>query len=307
MHRKVLLGTFVFMLLLANFPSIALVTTTTTLYVDPQMTMVPKMGDSFAVNITVSDVTDLAGWEFKLYYNSSMLNATSITEGPFLKTGGSTYLMVVDFTDNYNASHGRIWASCVMMGTGPGVNGTGTLATISFKTKLPGVSNLHLINTLLCNSETDPQLIPHVTINGVVNVLIHSLAVVNVTPFKTIVGRGLALRINTTVTNQGDSDEIFNVTAYANETIIETRTNIILTSGSSTTITLTWDTTGIPYGNYIISAYAWVAPGETDISDNTLTDGWVLVTVPGDVNGDGKCNILDVKMVKLAYSGIIKP
>ncbi|UCE16763.1 MAG: type II toxin-antitoxin system CcdA family antitoxin [Candidatus Bathyarchaeota archaeon] len=39
-----------------------------------------------------------------------------------------------------------------------------------------------------------------------------------------------------------------------------------------------------------------------------LIDGWVLLTIPRDANGDGECNILDIKLVKLAYSGwIINP
>jgi len=136
----------------------------------------------------------------------------------------------------------------------------------------------------------------------------HDIAVTNVTPSKTMVGQSYSLSINITIENQGDATETFNLTAYANTTIIETRTNIILTSGSSTTITFTWNTTGVIYGNYIISVYATPVPGETDEIDNTLIDGWVLVTVPGDVNGDGECNILDIKRVKLAFSGwIVEP
>jgi hypothetical protein len=58
---------------------------------------------------------------------------------------------------------------------------------------------------------------------------------------------------------------------------------VTLESGASTTLTFTWNTTGFDKGNYTISAYAWPVPGETDIEDNTLTDGWVIVTIPGDV------------------------
>jgi hypothetical protein len=39
-------------------------------------------------------------------------------------------------------------------------------------------------------------------------------------------------------------------------------------------------------GTYTISAVADAFPSETDTSDNTSTDGGVLVTWLGDVNGD---------------------
>jgi hypothetical protein len=58
---------------------------------------------------------------------------------------------------------------------------------------------------------------------------------------------------------------------------------VTLESGASTTLTFTWNTAGFDKGNYTISAYAWPVPGETAIEDNTLTDGWVIVTIPGDV------------------------
>jgi hypothetical protein len=61
--------------------------------------------------------------------------------------------------------------------------------------------------------------------------------------------------------------------------------------------TLTWNTTGFSYGNYSISAYASPAEGETDTEDNALVDGWVLITIPGDVNGDKRVNILDCILI----------
>jgi len=51
--------------------------------------------------------------------------------------------------------------------------------------------------------------------------------------------------------------------------------------------------TGVYKGNYTISAYAWPITGETETADNTYTDDTVLVTIPGDVNGDRTVNIID--------------
>jgi len=45
---------------------------------------------------------------------------------------------------------------------------------------------------------------------------------------------------------------------------------------------------------------------KTVSASTTRIDGWVAVTIVGDVNGDGVVNILDVKKVKLAYSGVIE-
>jgi len=61
--------------------------------------------------------------------------------------------------------------------------------------------------------------------------------------------------------------------------------------------TLTWDTTGFAKGNHTISGYAWPVLREANLEDNTLVDGWVLITIPGDVNGDKKVNILDCILI----------
>ena len=120
------------------------------------------------------------------------------------------------------------------------------------------------------------------------------IAVVSVTPSKTVIAQGYSQSINVTIQNQGFLPETFNVTAYANTTIIETKTNITLTSGDSTTVTFTWNTTGFAKGNYTITAEATQLPGETDTLDNTLEDGWIIVTLVGDINADWKVDIEDI-------------
>jgi hypothetical protein len=134
------------------------------------------------------------------------------------------------------------------------------------------------------------------TLHAVFRALVHDIAVTDVTPSKTVVGQGYSLNINVTVENQGDFTETFNVTVYANATSITTQT-VTLTSGNSTTITFTWNTTGFAKGNYSMSAYATPVENETYTADNTLVDGWVFVTIPGDVNGDKRVNILDCILI----------
>jgi len=107
---------------------------------------------------------------------------------------------------------------------------------------------------------------------------IHDIAVVSIMLSKTVVGQGYSVLIGVGFWNYGNHAETFNLTVYANTTSIAAQT-VTLTSGNSTTITFTWNTTGFALGNYIISAYAWPVPGETDTADNTFTDGIVTVTI----------------------------
>jgi hypothetical protein len=64
----------------------------------------------------------------------------------------------------------------------------------------------------------------------------------------------------------------------------------------STIITFTLNTSGFSKGNYSISASASPVQDETDITDNNLTDGWIVVTIPGDVSGDLENGHYDVDL-----------
>jgi len=128
----------------------------------------------------------------------------------------------------------------------------------------------------------------------------HDVAIKGVKPFKTVVAQGYSVSIAVTTKNYGDFSEAFNVTAYANVTIIETR-EITLASGNSTTIILTWNTSGIARGNYTITAEATPVPEETDTLDNKFKDGWIAIAILGDINADGKVNIKDIAPVARAY------
>jgi len=103
------------------------------------------------------------------------------------------------------------------------------------------------------------------------------VSITNLTSSKTVIGQGYNLQINVLVKNEGNFTETINVTAFANKTFITEIVNITISSGNSTVITFSWNTTGFSKGNYTISAYAWPLFGETDTADNTYVDGTVTV------------------------------
>ncbi len=119
------------------------------------------------------------------------------------------------------------------------------------------------------------------------------VAVIDIFPCKNIVGQGYSLNVNATVENQGNHAETFNVTLYANTIVIQTQ-RLIITSKTSTTTVFEWNTTGFVKGNYTIKAYAEPVQGETDILDNNFTDGWVFVAMVGDVDANGKVDMIDL-------------
>lgn len=118
----------------------------TALYVEPQ-TVQGTTGQYFTINVTISKVADLYGWEFKLGWNASLLDSVSVSEGPFLRSGGNTF-----FTYYLNTTDEHLVVDCSLEGQVPGVNGNGTLTTIQFRVIESGTCSLNLYDTQLLDS-----------------------------------------------------------------------------------------------------------------------------------------------------------
>jgi len=134
-------------------------------------------------------------------------------------------------------------------------------------------------------------------------VMTHDVAITSVNRSKTIVCQGYSMFFDVVIENQGDVTETFNVTIYANTTTIETL-EITLNSANCTVISFTWNTAGVVKGNYTMRAYAWPVLREKDLADNTLTDGWVIVALVGDINADGIVDITDIYLIALAFGAM---
>jgi len=118
------------------------------------------------------------------------------------------------------------------------------------------------------------------------------VAVTNITASPTQIPRGNPVYITVTVENQGGFQESFTVYVYADglhslssplpnpqppppggygdEYVLPSQIVFNLLPGDSTTLSFTWDTTGVTPGSYTISAYIPPVTDETDTEDNFL-------------------------------------
>ena len=122
---------------------------------------------STSVNATISSVTYLYGYQYEILYDSSVFTPYSITEGPFLKTGGSTFCVVPN-----TSIQGRITKiACTRQGTG-NVSGTGNLTKLVFNLSLsiipPVTTQIRIVNSKLSNMNSQP--IAHSVVNGTINI-----------------------------------------------------------------------------------------------------------------------------------------
>jgi len=124
------------------------------------------IGETFTVNITITDVSNLYFWEFFMNFSSTVLNVTSVTEGPFLSDVDQTsWSMAPPYIDN---TAGIVKAfSLLWLYPAEGASGNGTLCTITFQVKDLGNTTLHFYYTLLFTYvDPDPILIEHTVEDG---------------------------------------------------------------------------------------------------------------------------------------------
>jgi hypothetical protein len=135
--------------------------------VDPSSTTVFK-GEVFTVNVKVTSVTDLRGWEFKLYWNSTLLNCTDFVIQTPTEWQGKAQNYGEGLEAGYNATHARLWIAQAANYPAPSFNGSMTLATLTFQALQTGTTPLTLADTNLGNSTAQPM--DHADSSGSVSV-----------------------------------------------------------------------------------------------------------------------------------------
>lgn len=156
--------------------------------------------------------------------------------------------------------------------------------------------------------ENETDTLDNTYSDGVVEVRlpIHDVAVTDVRTSKSgcwpipTVGEGYTVQVNVTTENQGDFSETFNI--YLNESVSPTPLSVTLSSGDHVTFTIVWNTSGLAKGNWTLIAFAEIVQNETDTEDNTFEECWLVITVPGDLNGDFIVDIFDAILLSNAFN-----
>ena len=98
------------------------------------------VNDTFTLDILAENVFDFGGWQFDIAFDPAALEAIDVSEGDFLKMGGTT-LFQSGTIDN---AAGKITGLSAIRLSTQGVTGTGTLLQVRFKAKSRGETELAL-------------------------------------------------------------------------------------------------------------------------------------------------------------------
>jgi len=107
-----------------------------------------SVGSTFKVEVTVSDARDLFSVPFQLQFDPKVLSLVNVDSGEFLGRDGQAAALV-----HRDEGGGLVTISETRPPGTVGVNGKGTLCTLTFKALAPGNSSLSLVKIGAKNSE----------------------------------------------------------------------------------------------------------------------------------------------------------
>ena len=127
----------------------ASVTQATSMFATPTPAGPLNIGDSFSVDIVIDSISDLAGFEFDLNFDFTLVTATTIISGDIF--GFDTVEI-----SNSLAPGVATFSEATLAFSGVNITAPTVIATISFDTLAAGVSSLNIVNALLSDSLGDP-------------------------------------------------------------------------------------------------------------------------------------------------------
>ncbi len=113
--------------------------------------------------------------------------------------------------------------------------------------------------------------------------VLHDVAVLTVENTPDSVFQGEIVNVSLIVANQGSMPENFNTTLYANETILQQWEDLSLQEYTARTLEYDLNTSDMDFGTYLLSAEIPPLPGETDLGDNSLTNGTLTILIRHEV------------------------
>ncbi|MEK7274132.1 MAG: cohesin domain-containing protein, partial [Candidatus Desantisbacteria bacterium] len=118
----------------------------------------------FTMDITVKDAVDLYGAGFDVTFDTGLIRVVEVREGTFLRDGATQ----TSFLKQIDNQQGRVVMGITRLGSIPGVNGSGTLATVVFKPISTGTATLKLQGCQIKDSHLDT--IPTTVTDSLINI-----------------------------------------------------------------------------------------------------------------------------------------
>ena len=225
--------------------------------------------DKFFVDIYAVNVVRMWGYQFTLYFDTSVLNALQVIMGHEYFSYdplNDKFARVIDNTEGFVAATYKSF-----FGDSRGFTGNTPLARVYFNVTADGYSLLHF------GGQTPAKL---VDVKGLeINVKIydgvfstsewHDVAVTDVTTNSTWAMPGGVVQVNVTVVNVGAPwPENFTVSAYYESNLIGTLSVTLLLPATQSILTFNWTTTGVLLGLYRINGTASVVAGDSNTANN---------------------------------------
>lgn len=150
----------------------------TTVSILPAEVTISEPGQTATVDLNVTNVVNMYGYEAKIFFRNDVVNATEVFRPPghFLEPVDPTkqFEVVWEIKNNFNSTHGRIYIGFTMFAPEAARSGSGILARITFIGLNIGTTPVVLEEVILADNKA--EAIPHTDQNGIIYVIPEFLA-----------------------------------------------------------------------------------------------------------------------------------
>jgi hypothetical protein len=213
-----------------------------------------NVGEGSAYGVYFTDVLD------------NDLNASTLEIGSVISTANGSTLSGPGIYDPLTRT-----ITWFVNEVGPGEGGC---ANYSAKVNVNVFDGTEIINYATVYFPSVPETTPTNAIISVVGK--PNIAITNVNSSESTIEKGTTQAINIDIANNGYFGETFNVTLYANTTIVSTQ-NYTIPGKNKENMIFNWDTTNFGVGTYNLTAYVYPIQGEVETNDNSYSYGYIQI------------------------------